>query len=216
MTDVFGEPGNALVGADRFDLNGSDIPRLRRTVDILLALAVMPIAFGFGVAIWVLNHRFNPGPLFFAQIRMGAHGHSFRMWKFRTMLPAQGVRGPDDCVELDRITTLGRLMRKTRLDEVPNFYNVLIGDMSFIGPRPDVWDHAVAHCQTVPFYAERIRVAPGITGLAQVLNGYADCENAVRRKARLDAFYINHRSLWLDLYIVRSTFRIVLTGDGAK
>lgn len=217
MANVSKEHGD-LVIADLRDLflDDSPISTARRAVDIVLAALVLPIVVALSLAIILLNLLFNPGPLLFSQIRMGVHGRAFRMWKFRTMLPAETDRGPDDAVEDERITSLGRLMRRTRLDELPNFYNVLIGQMSFIGPRPDTWDHAVWHSQSVPHYAKRFRILPGITGLAQVRNGYADCERAIRRKARLDAFYVANQSIALDIMIILCTFRIVLTGQGAK
>ena len=216
MTEFVDRPYGQLVGIHVFQDLKEDVSRPRRAMDVALAMAAMPVIILTAAVIWVLNHRLNPGPLFFAQIRMGANGHSFRMWKFRTMVDADVVRGPDDAVEHERITVLGRFLRRTRIDELPNFLNVLNGEMSLIGPRPDCWDHAVTHCRIVPHYAERIRVAPGITGLAQVKNGYADSAYAVRRKARLDAFYVKNRSLRLDLLIIILTLRIIMTGEGAK
>ena len=217
MANVSNETAEIFgVAHHELEFRESTVSPARRIADITLALAALPIVAGVSLIILMLNWRYNPGPLFFSQIRMGAHGSSFRMWKFRTMLEASGVRGPDDAVEEDRITRLGRVMRRTRLDELPNFYNVLLGEMSFIGPRPDAWDHAIWHREHVPYYAERFRIAPGITGLAQVRNGYADSVHAVRKKARLDAFYVRHQCLKLDLFIVLSTFRIVFTGEGAK
>lgn len=217
MVDVSKEHGDLAI-ADLRDVffDDSPISTVRRTVDIFLSVLVLPVVAAVSLVIVILNIWFNPGPLLFSQVRMGVHGRSFRMWKFRTMLPAKTDRGPDDAVEDDRITPLGRLMRRTRLDELPNFYNVLMGEMSFIGPRPDAWDHAVWHSKHVPHYAKRFRMLPGITGLAQVRNGYADSEKAVRRKARLDAFYVANQSLALDVMIILCTFRIVLTGHGAK
>jgi len=120
---------------------------------------------------------------------MGFGGRPFVIWKFRTMVDhaEDGVcRQPHDEVEHHRITPLGRFLRSTRLDELPNLINVAKGEMSVVGPRPDAWEHAVSFLQAVPYYGSRLNVRPGITGLAQVRGGYADNPKAIQRKARFD------------------------------
>lgn len=186
-------------------------------VDTLSALLALPLIAGVSVVLLVLNPFFNPGPLFYRQERMGLGGKRFRMWKFRTMVPCDTmVRGAHDPVEDDRITPLGRILRRLRIDELPNFVNVLRGEMSLVGPRPDAWEHASRYIDTVPYYHDRFRVRPGITGLAQIRSGYADNWRAVERKARLDRHYVRRSRGRLELYIILATMTVVLTGAGAK
>lgn len=181
------------------------------------AIIAMPIVALVAILLLALNPIFNPGPLFYHQNRMGRGGSPFRIWKFRTMSPdSGGVRKHDAPLEEERITQLGRFLRRSRLDEIPNFINVLIGDMSVIGPRPDVWDHAIVHIGTIPNYRQRFSVRPGITGLAQVKGGYADTQRSIERKARFDLFYVKNASTALDFYVVLHTVRVMITGFGAR
>jgi len=189
----------------------------KRIVDIQFSLVAAPIMAFVTVALLVLNPFFNPGPVFFRQDRMGQGGVPFRIWKFRTMAPCeQSRRGHDDALEEHRVNTFGAILRKSRLDELPNFINVLRGEMSLIGPRPDMVEHAMAYSATIPRYHERFRVKPGITGLAQVRYGYADHERAVRRKAQNDFIYVERYTMGLDLHIIRRTIAVMATGFGAK
>lgn len=221
---------------DTFDMVGADIvapagvyaaqragrrPRQRylfaRSFDIAFALLAAPAVAVVALALLVLNPIFNPGPLFFRQKRMGKDCSSFRMWKFRTMLPsAVDVRSHDAPLDRHRITALGALLRKSRLDELPNLINVLRGEMALVGPRPDAWDHAVVYIRTIPRYAQRFAVLPGITGLAQVRSGYADDYKSVCRKARLDAIYVRNGTARMDTGIVLATVVVMLTGFGAR
>jgi lipopolysaccharide/colanic/teichoic acid biosynthesis glycosyltransferase len=189
----------------------------KRIVDIHFALAALPLMAVLAVVLFVVNPFLNPGPVFFRQDRMGQGGVPFRIWKFRTMAPCtKSVRGHDDPVEDHRINRLGEILRKSRLDELPNFINVLKGEMSLIGPRPDMVEHALAYSATIPRYQERFRVKPGITGLAQVRYGYADHERAVRRKAQNDYIYVERYTFGMDLHIIRRTIAVMATGFGAK
>ncbi len=189
----------------------------KRAVDITAALAAMPVVLFFCVALLIANPIWNPGRLFFMQKRMGKGCRSFITIKFRTMRDAPRItRGPEDPLENDRVTRLGRLLRVTRIDELPQFINVLSGDMSLIGPRPDYWDHAVHYLQSVPGYRERHKVRPGITGLAQVQTGYAEGISATVRKTHLDLRYIRSRSLRMELYVIWRTIVVVVTGFGAR
>lgn len=190
---------------------------VRRALDIGIALAAMPVVGIAAAALALANPIWNPGPVFFRQRRMGRDCQPFEVLKFRTMRPAETIaRGPDDPVEQDRITPLGRLLRQTRIDELPQFINVLRGEMSLIGPRPDCWDHAVHYLDAIPGYRERHAIRPGITGLAQVDGGYAEGIAATVEKTRLDLDYIRRRSPRLDAYILRRTVRVVLFRDGAR
>lgn len=191
--------------------------RLARMLDITFALLAAPIVAAMALLLLVLNPIFNPGPLFFRQKRMGKDCSSFHMWKFRTMLASPvAVRSHDAPLDRHRITRLGALLRKSRLDELPNLINVLRGEMALVGPRPDAWEHSTAYIRTIPFYDRRFAVLPGITGLAQVRSGYADDYQSVCRKARLDAIYVRNRSLRMDAGIVMATVVVMITGFGAR
>jgi lipopolysaccharide/colanic/teichoic acid biosynthesis glycosyltransferase len=186
-------------------------------LDKTFALAAMPVIALLGLSLLALNPFFNPGPLFYVQDRMGMGGVRFRMIKFRSMTPTEGVlRAAHERLEEERITPLGHFLRRTRIDELPNLINVLAGEMSVVGPRPDAFAHAIAYIATVPYYRDRFRVRPGVTGLAQVCGGYADTERAIARKARLDRFYVRKSRALLDLYIIWRTGVVMLTGFGAR
>ncbi|MDJ1017529.1 MAG: sugar transferase [Paracoccaceae bacterium] len=196
------------------------LARLRRpggVFDVAMAITGVLLTGVLAALLLLLNPLFNPGPVFYRQARMGAGGSVFHVWKFRTMRPGTGaVRAPDAPVERDRITPLGAILRITRLDEVPNFINVLTGEMRVIGPRPEAVHHAAAFLASVPGYADRFQVKPGITGLAQVRGGYAEGGRAVERKARFDRYYVRKGSAALDFYILWRTCRVMVTGFGAK
>lgn len=186
-------------------------------MDLSFALLCLPIMLVLAFGIFVANPIWNPGKLFFRQRRMGRHGKPFTMWKFRTMLDnGAAVRDANAPLDADRITSLGRLLRRSKLDELPNILNILTGDMSLIGPRPDAFEHATEYALSVPRYRKRFTVRPGITGLAQVRGGYADNLRSVRRKARYDSFYIRNRSILLELSIIFATIGVVLSGFGQR
>jgi len=181
------------------------------------AIVCLPFIFCIGLVLLVLNPLCNPGPLLFRQDRMGMGGRRFTLWKFRTMsVDAAQVRAHDAPLEVERITFFAGYIRRFRIDELPNFFSVLIGDMSLVGPRPDAWDHSAQYAQDVLHYSDRFRVRPGITGLAQVRGGYADTTRAVERKARLDRFYVRKSRIKLDLYIMWCTVVVVATGFGGR
>lgn len=189
----------------------------KRSFDILVALSAMPVVMLMSLVLLLVNPLWNAGPLFFLQQRMGRGCRRFTAIKFRTMRPIpQIARGPDDPLEHERITPLGRFLRVTRLDELPQFVNVLNGDMSLVGPRPDYWDHAIHYLDSIPGYRERHDVRPGITGLAQVDAGYAEGVSATVTKTRHDLRYIRKLSLRMELYVLWRTFYVVLTGFGAR
>ncbi|MCB1335639.1 MAG: sugar transferase [Roseivivax sp.] len=185
--------------------------------DRIFALSIMPLLGIFCVLLLCLNPFLNPGPLFYSQVRMGKNRRAFRMIKFRSMSTALGrSRAHDAGLEESRITPLGRFLRKHRIDELPNMINVLRGEMSVIGPRPDAWSHAKHYCREVPLYDRRFAVRPGITGLAQVETGYADGKDATMLKAEKDLHYIRNYGFRQEARIVRKTFRVVFTGHGAR
>ena len=189
----------------------------KRTFDILVAVAALPVIALIALGLLVLNPFWNAGPLFFLQTRMGRDCQPFRAIKFRTMRPARRIlRGPDDPLDADRITPLGHFLRRSRIDEVPQLLNVLAGDMSVVGPRPDYWDHATHYLDTIPGYGSRHQVRPGITGLAQVDGGYAEGVNATLQKTRHDLRYIRAAGLAMEAYVLWRTIVVLLTGFGAR
>ena len=179
------------------------------------AVLVLPVIAMVAGLLLVLNPIFNPGPLLFRQERVGRYGKSFHMWKFRSMIPAKtDARDPNAKLEEHRITKLGRFLRKMRIDELPNFFNVLRGEMSVIGPRPDAANHARLYSETVLGYGHRHRVKPGITGLAQVEHGYVEDAQATAKKAFYDNIYVSRQCGRLDLYIIGRTIAVMLGGFG--
>ncbi|MGB0440296.1 MAG: sugar transferase, partial [Paracoccaceae bacterium] len=168
----------------------------KRAFDIVVSILLLPILIIAAIALLVLNPYFNRGPLFYVQTRMGQHCKAFKVLKFRSMTDVPVIaRGADDPLELDRITRLGHFLRKSRVDELPQIFNVLRGQMSLIGPRPDFFHHARRYVRTIPGYKERHSVRPGISGLAQTALGYAEGNAARVAKARADLYYIEHASL---------------------
>lgn len=189
----------------------------KRVFDIVFSIIGLPFVGVFALIIVAVNPFYNPGALFFVQRRMGRNGRPFRIVKFRTMLPAPtSCRGPEDPVEVDRITPFGAFLRRTRIDETPQLLNVLMGDMSVIGPRPDVFEYAERYMRTVPLYRRRCVVRPGITGYAQVTAGYAEGSGGTLEKARRDAIYVRRANWWLDLRIAATTLVVIATGNGSK
>jgi sugar transferase (PEP-CTERM system associated) len=200
-----------LIFADGFARN-----RLTRTfkriTDILLAAAGLCLALPMIALIAVLTKLDSYGPVFFRQERVGENGRIFTLYKFRTMVQdAEKETGPVWAQETDpRITRLGKILRRTGLDEIPQMFNVLIGDMSFVGPRPER-PHFIAELQEhIPYYSQRLVVKPGITGWAQVRYGYgATVEDAIE-KLQFDLYYIKNMSFFLDMLIILSTAHKVL------
>lgn len=187
----------------------------KRVFDILLSLVLLPVLVIVAVLLLIVNPGLNPGPLFYRQERMGRDCRPFRPWKFRSMVGTREIRrGPYDPPEDHRITRLGMFLRRTRLDELPQIINVLTGEMSLIGPRPDYLPHAQAYLHEVPGYRERHVMRPGISGLAQITVGYAATADGVRAKTDADLWYIHHASAWLDLRIAWRTCVTVLRGMG--
>lgn len=186
---------------------------LKRVVDLGFAIAGLFVLAILVPAIWCINLFKNPGPLFFTQRRMGRDCTPFTVIKFRTMLPEGArVRGFDDPLETHRITPFGGFMRRTRIDEIPQALNILRGDMSLVGPRPDAWDHAVVYCSRLQGYRTRYKVRPGLTGLAQTGLGYAEGIRGTRMKVEADIAYIRHMSPRLEWRIMVRTAWVMLRG----
>ncbi len=188
----------------------------KRVFDLVVSLILLPVMLVVGLALVVLNPLYNRGSLFFVQDRMGYQGNAFPAYKFRSMTAGSNVsRGAYDPIEVNRITPLGQFLRKSRLDELPQVLNVLRGEMSLIGPRPDFFDHAKEYVQTVPGYKARYAVRPGVSGYAQTEVGYAANLDAVTAKVAADLYYIRNRRLRLEAWIVWRTLQTVLGRKGA-
>lgn len=189
----------------------------KRAFDIVIALLALPTVALAALVLLLMNPIWNRGPLFYTQKRMGRRCKPFLAIKFRTMHSALEIdRGPDDPLETERITSLGNFLRRTRIDELPQFVNVLLGQMSLIGPRPDYWDHAIHYLETVPGYRRRHLIRPGITGLAQVDGGYAEGIEATCLKTLHDLRYIRSVGYGVDWYVLRRTVSVVFSGFGAR
>jgi lipopolysaccharide/colanic/teichoic acid biosynthesis glycosyltransferase len=160
----------------------------------------------------------SPGPVIFSQPRLTAGGRVFTLFKFRSMVSdAEARTGAVLACRGDaRVTPLGRFLRKTRLDELPQLFNVLRGEMSMIGPRPERPEIAKQLTAEIPRFSRRLGAKAGLTGLAQVVQGYPDGVKGYRRKLGLDVLYIKKQSLWLDLVIALRTIAVVLSGSGAR
>lgn len=183
--------------------------------DVVMSLLLLPLLGVFCLGLLVLNPFFNQGPLFYMQPRMGRGCRAFSAIKFRTMTPIRRIaRSAEDPLEHDRITPLGRLLRRFRIDELPQVLNVLRGEMSLIGPRPDYFHHARRYMRSVAGYRRRYDVRPGISGLAQTDLGYVDGSEGTRHKVIMDLRYIDKMSLRLDLYIFRRTLVTVFGSRG--
>jgi lipopolysaccharide/colanic/teichoic acid biosynthesis glycosyltransferase len=152
----------------------------------------------------------SPGPVFFSQARIGMGNRPFRLLKFRTMRESHGPRSEWVSDNADRITRVGRWLRRFRLDELPQLINVLKGDMNLVGPRPHPVSNADLFLAHIPHYRLRFTVRPGITGWAQVRYGYANGLAEETEKMRYDLYYIKHRSLALDLQILFETARLLV------
>ena len=182
---------------------------------VLSALLLFPLVIAT-FALLLFNPFFNAGPLLFLQRRMGHDCRPFTAIKFRTMTPEKGSqRGAFDVLEADRITALGRFLRKIRLDELPQIINVLRGEMSLIGPRPDSFEHASVYLDEVAGYAARHRIMPGISGIAQTEVGYVDGLDGIRNKVAADLYYVANASLRLDLWITWRTICVILGRKGS-
>jgi len=203
--------------------NRNSIPLLlqdtcRRVFDILAALALLSMMLPIMLIVAIAIRISSPGPAIYLQRRLTKGGKVFTIFKFRSMAAtAEKDSGAVMAAAGDmRVTGLGRFIRKTRLDELPQLINVMIGDMSFIGPRPERPELARKLEEQLPDMPRRLEVNAGLTGLAQIKAGYASCPESYRKKLDLDIFYVENRSLLMDLKILIETVVVVFTGRGAR
>lgn len=200
---------NALGGSKFFWVS-------KRCFDVSASLLLLLILIPLAGVILILNPFLNRGKLFFVQKRMGRDCRPFYAIKFRSMKNIDQItRSADDLIEHDRITTLGRFLRKTHIDELPQVLNVLKGEMSLIGPRPDYYEHACAFKAAIPGYRDRHIIRPGITGLAQVDLGYIEGIDATRGKVAKDLYYIRHAGARQELLVFVATLVTIVVMDGA-
>jgi len=187
----------------------------KRIFDISVSLLLLPLLFVIVIILPFINYFSNSGRLFFIQERMGKNCEVFHAIKFRTMLPVKEItRKYDDPIETNRITFFGKFLRKSRIDELPQILNVLKGDMSLIGPRPDYYVHALEYLKSVKGYRDRHDIRPGITGLSQIRLGYAEGLEATAKKASIDNYYIQNVGYIIELKIIVNTIITIIRGIG--
>ncbi len=189
----------------------------KRVFGIVFSLVGLLICSPLMAVVAVLIKLDSKGPVFFKQQRVGENGKVFELLKFRSMYHnAETKTGPIWAQKNDaRVTRVGNLIRRIRLDEVPQFINVLLGDMSFVGPRPERPNFVEQLTEVIPYYNQRHTVKPGITGWAQIKFRYGNTIEDTLEKLQYDLFYIKHMSISLDLFIILQTIKIVMQGRGA-
>jgi len=192
-------------------VEATPIPLGKRLLDIGLSAAGLLVSAPAWLLIALAIKAGDGGPVLYRQRRVGAGGAVFGILKFRSMRPdAERLSGPVLATERDpRVTPVGRLLRATALDELPQLVNILRGDLSFVGPRPERPEFVAEFARAVPRYAARLAVPPGLTGMAQLFARY---DSSPRQKLRLDLLYIQRRSFWLDLRLIALSFWVTFRG----
>lgn len=192
--------------------------QIKRLMDIVVSITLLTL----GAPIWLLTALLirltSAGPAVYSQVRVGQNGKNYTMYKFRSMyIDAEKRSGPQWATENDpRITPFGRFVRKTRLDEIPQFINVVRGEMSLVGPRPERPFFVEQLKKEIPWYVRRIKMKPGITGWAQVKHKYDASLEDVKQKVIFDLYYFENMSILLDIKILVRTILVVFTGKGAR
>jgi exopolysaccharide biosynthesis polyprenyl glycosylphosphotransferase len=187
----------------------------KRIFDFFFAFLFLILSLPFWIIIALVIKFESPGPIFYKQTRVGQGGKSFRLTKFRSMIEDAEKDGPKMAKENDpRITKFGRFLRKTRLDELPQFINIIKGEMSFVGPRAERPEFHNELKAKIPFYQERYLIKPGLSGWAQIKKDYYSSIEENFEKVQYDLFYVKNRSFVLDLSIILKTINIILKGGG--
>ncbi|MBM4165803.1 MAG: sugar transferase, partial [Ignavibacteria bacterium] len=189
---------------------------IKRSFDIVFSFVILLVAFPFLLFVGILIKLTSKGTILYSQERVGKDGKHFHIFKFRTMYEdAEKKSGPVWAGKDDpRITPLGNVLRKARIDEIPQLINVLDGDMSLVGPRPERPFFVEQLSHEIPLYSRRLKVRPGITGWAQVKHKYDESIEDVKKKVEYDLYYIENMSLRLDIKILLNTISVVLLGKG--
>lgn len=203
---------------DGFTLNTrGSLRRLKRALDVLIGLALLIPAAPIMLLAAVIIRLESPGPVIYTQKRVGLHEKEFTVYKFRSMCQDAEKDGAVWARQNDaRVTRFGKFIRKVRIDELPQIWNVLRGDMSFIGPRPERMEFVRQLEGKIPYYALRHTVKPGLTGWAQVCYPYGASEEDARHKLEYDLYYIKNMSILLDIKIILKTIGVVLFPKGAR
>jgi sugar transferase (PEP-CTERM system associated) len=191
---------------------------VKRTADIVLSTLLLALALPLMLVTALAIRLTSRGPILYRQTRLGLNGREFDLLKFRSMvLDAEARSGPTWTQAGDRrITPVGRVLRPLRVDELPQLFNVLRGEMSFVGPRPERAHFVHQLEEHIPYYGLRMTVRPGITGWAQVNYHYGASSEDALEKLKYDLYYIKNNNLMLDLWIVLKTVQVVLVGKGAR
>jgi len=207
-------PG-ALIMTKGFRNDGPS-EKIARVVSVTAAVIGLLILLPFLALIVLAIKLDSRGPVLFLQDRAGKNGQPFGLLKFRTMHPADSHRSEwvqDNC---DRITRIGRFLRRFRIDELPQLVNILRGEMNLVGPRPHPMSNQQVFMEQIAYYGLRSTVRPGVTGWAQIRYGYANNIDEETEKMRYDLYYIKNRSLWLDFKILVQTIGIMVLGEGSS
>jgi sugar transferase (PEP-CTERM system associated) len=206
-----------LIFSDGFQLTRANL-FARRVMSVFISVVLLLLVSPLIPLIVLAIKLSSPGPVLYRQARVGRGGVVFHCYKFRTMRPdAEADTGPTWASDEDpRITPIGRFLRRTRLDEIPQLWNVLKGEMGFVGPRPERPEFVEWLGREIPYYSLRHGIRPGITGWAQIRYKYGNTVEDAKEKLKYDLYYIKNVSLGLDLLIMFQTIKIVLLGRGAQ
>jgi len=190
----------------------------KRAVDLIGSVLGFILLSPLMILTVILVKLTSKGPILYSQTRVGKDGKNFEIYKFRTMkVDAEKATGPVWAAKNDnRLTPIGGFLRKTHVDELPQLINVLRGEMSIIGPRPERPIFVEQFKEMIDGYDNRLKVKPGITGLAQVWHRYDESIEDVKKKLKYDLLYIRKMCIWADFNIILRTFRVVVTGEGAR
>ena len=187
---------------------------IKRILDILFSLMLIILTFPIVMVTVVAVKCESHGPSFYKQVRVGLMGRKIVITKFRSMYMDAEKNGAQWAQKNDpRVTRVGKIIRRTRIDELPQLFSVLKGDLSLIGPRPERPNFTEEFSHKYPGFEKRLRIKPGLSGYAQINGGY-DIDPG--QKAKLDCYYINHLSFWIDVKIFISTIKIIFSGEGAR
>ena len=215
--DLDGLTSEAFLTADGFEA-ARWFDRVKRFSDVTLSVAMILLTLPLMLLTALAIKADSPGPVLYRQSRTGAFGKTFTVFKFRSMTANAEAGGKPRWAQKGdtRVTRVGRFIRATRIDELPQLWNILRGEMSLVGPRPERPHFVEQLSRAIPFYDQRSYVKPGLTGWAQVNYPYGASVEDAREKLAYDLYYVKHRSIWLDMRILLATVRVVLTGDGAR